>query len=88
VVGAVLGLVTHNARLVLLEGSVPTVIFGLGCLGPLWTSRPLMYGMSLEFIGRDTARGREMTSLWQKGQRAMAAAATATATPAGAAAEQ
>ena len=65
VVGAVLGLVTHNARLVLLEGSVPTVIFGLGCLGSLWTSRPLMYGMSLEFIGRDTARGREMTSLWQ-----------------------
>ena len=25
-VGAVLGLVTHNARLVLLEGSVPTVV--------------------------------------------------------------
>ncbi len=63
--GTVLGLVSHNARLVLMEGSVPTVIFGLGCLGSLWTRRPLMYGFALEFIGPDTAKGREMTSLWQ-----------------------
>jgi hypothetical protein len=65
VAGAVLGLITHSARLVLLEGSVPTAIFGLGCLGSLWTQRPLMYAMSIEFIGPDTTRGREMVSLWR-----------------------
>ena len=32
VVGAVLGLVSHDPRLVLLEGSVPTTVFGLACL--------------------------------------------------------
>ena len=63
--GTVLGLISHSARLVLMEGSVPTAIFGVACLGSLWTSRPLMYGFSVEFIGRDTAKGREMTSLWQ-----------------------
>jgi hypothetical protein len=64
IAGAILGLVSHSARLVLLEGSVPTAIFGLGCLGSLWTQRPLMYAMSVEFVGPDTARGREMLSLW------------------------
>lgn len=64
-VGAVLGLITHSPRLVLMEGSVPTAMFGLACLGSLWTRRPLMYGMSVEFIGPDTAKGREMISLWQ-----------------------
>ncbi|HEY7276155.1 MAG TPA: VC0807 family protein [Trebonia sp.] len=63
--GTVLGLISHSTRLVLTEGSVPTVIFGVGCLGSLWTRRPLMYGFALEFIGPDTAKGREMTSLWQ-----------------------
>ena len=64
-VGTVLGLVSQNARLVLLEGSVPTAIFGLGCLASLWRGRPLMFGFSVEFIGPDTAKGREMTSLWR-----------------------
>ncbi len=63
--GTVLGLISHNARLVLMEGSVPTVIFGVGCLGSLWTRRPLMFGFALEFIGPDTGKGREMISLWQ-----------------------
>ncbi len=62
--GTVLGLISHNAKLVLMEGSVPTAIFGVACLGSLWTRRPLMYGMSLEFTGPDTAKGREMISLW------------------------
>lgn len=65
VVGTVLGLISHSAKLVLMEGSVPTAIFGLGCLGTLWTKRPLMYGLSLEFVGHDTPRGREMIGLWQ-----------------------
>jgi len=63
--GTVLGLISHSARLVLMEGSVPTVIFGVACLGSLWTRRPPMFGFSVEFIGPDTAKGREMISLWQ-----------------------
>ena len=64
-IGTVLGLASHNARLVLLEGSVPTALFGLACLGSLWARRPLMFSFALEFIGPDTARGREMASRWQ-----------------------
>lgn len=64
-VGTLLGLISHNARLVLMEGSVPTAIFGVACLGSLWTRRPLMYSFSVEFTGPDTAKGREMISLWQ-----------------------
>ena len=64
-VGAVLGLVTHSTRLLLVEGSVPTVIFGVACLGSLWARRPLMFSFALEFAGPDTATGREMTRLWQ-----------------------
>jgi predicted lysophospholipase L1 biosynthesis ABC-type transport system permease subunit len=64
-VGTVLGLLTHNARLVLVEGSVPTAVFGVACLISLAAKQPLIYSMALEFAGRDTARGREMTRLWQ-----------------------
>ena len=64
-VGTVLGLISHSTRLVLMEASVPTAIFGVACLGSLWTRRPLMFGFSVEFIGPDTAKGREMISLWQ-----------------------
>lgn len=64
-VGTVLGLISHSARLVLLEGSVPTALFGLACLGSLRMRRPLMYSFAVEFIGPDTARGREMISLWR-----------------------
>ena len=64
-VGAVLGLVSHDARLVLVEGSVGTGVFGVACLGSLRTRRPLMFGLALEFVGPDTAKGREMTGLWQ-----------------------
>jgi hypothetical protein len=64
-VGAVIGLVSHNARLVLDEGSVPTAVFGLICLGSLGTPKPLMYRLAVEFIGPDTAKGQEFTGLWQ-----------------------
>lgn len=63
--GAVAGLISHSARLLLAEGSVPTVIFGGACLGSLWARRPLMFSLALEFTGPDTARGREMAGLWQ-----------------------
>jgi intracellular septation protein A len=65
VVGTVVGLVSHNARLLLVEGSVPTAVFGLACLGSLWTRHPLMFSFAREFTGPDTAKGREMTRLWQ-----------------------
>jgi hypothetical protein len=64
-VGAILGLVSHNAKLVLNEGSVPTAVFGLLCLGSLGTPKPLMYRLALEFTGPDTPKGRELTAFWQ-----------------------
>jgi hypothetical protein len=64
-VGTTVGLVSGSARLLLLEGSVPTAIFGLVCLGSLWTSRPLMYRFAVEFLGQDTARGRDFADLWR-----------------------
>jgi hypothetical protein len=64
-VGSVLGLLSGNARLVLVEGSVPTAVFGLLCLGSLWSRRPLIYRFALEFIGEDTPRGREFESNWR-----------------------
>jgi hypothetical protein len=64
-VGTVLGLVSGNARLVLLEGSVPTAVFAVVCLGSLWSKRPLMFRFALEFTGPDTPRGRDFGSRWQ-----------------------
>ena len=64
-VGTVLGLVSGNARLVLVEGSVPTAVFGLLCLGSLWSHRPLIYRFALEFMGADTPRGRDFEGLWR-----------------------
>lgn len=65
VVGAVLGLVSHNPKLVLDEGSVGTGVFGLICLGSLATDKPMMYRFALEFMGPDTERGREFADLRQ-----------------------
>jgi hypothetical protein len=63
--GTILGLVSHSARLILAEGSVPTAVFGVACLVSLRARRPLMFSVALEFTGPDTAAGREMTRLWQ-----------------------
>ena len=64
-VGTVLGLLSGNPRLVLIEGSVPTAVFGLLCLGSLWARRPLIYRFAVEFIGADTPKGRDFESLWR-----------------------
>jgi hypothetical protein len=64
-VGTVLGLLSGSPRLFLMEGSVPTAVFGVLCLGSLWTQRPLIYRFALEFMGQDSPRGREFGSLWQ-----------------------
>ena len=63
--GTVLGLVSHSARLVLIEGSVPTAVFGVACLGSLWARHPLLFSVVREFMGPDTAQGQEMTRLWR-----------------------
>jgi hypothetical protein len=65
VVGAILGLVSNNPKLVLDEGSVSTGVFGLICLGSLATDKPMMYRLALEFMGPDTERGREFADLRQ-----------------------
>jgi hypothetical protein len=64
-VGTVLGLVSGNARLVLIEGSVPTAVFGMLCLGSLRSPRPLIFRFALEFMGAGTPRGRDFESLWR-----------------------
>jgi len=64
-VGTILGLLSGNARLVLLEGSVPTAMFGLFCLASLLSSRPLIYRFALEFMGADTPKGRDFAALWR-----------------------
>ena len=64
-VGTILGLISGNPRVVLVEGSVPTAVFGLLCLGSLWARRPLIYRLAIEFIGADTPKGRDFASLWQ-----------------------
>ena len=64
-VGTILGLLSGNARLVLLEGSVPTAMLGLFCLASLWSSRPLIYRFALEFMGADTPKGRDFAALWR-----------------------
>ena len=65
VVGTIVGLASGNARLVLVEGSVPTAAFGLLCLGSLWTGRPLIYRLTLEFIGAGTDRGHTFEARWR-----------------------
>jgi hypothetical protein len=64
-VGTAVGLLSGNARLVLVEGSVPTAVFGLLCLASLRSRRPLIFRFALEFMGPDTPRGRDFDGLWQ-----------------------
>ncbi len=64
-VGTLIGLVSGSAHLVLLDGTVPTAVFGVFCLLTLWSSRPLMLRFALEWMGPETDRGREFASLWQ-----------------------
>ena len=64
-VGTVVGLLSGDPRLVLVEGSVPTAVFGFLCLGSLWARRPLIYRFAVEFMGADTPKGRDFASLWQ-----------------------
>jgi len=65
VVGTVAGLVSHNARLYLVEGAVPSLVFALACLGSLRSAKPLIYRFAVELLGPGTAKGREVVTAWQ-----------------------
>ena len=65
IVGSVLGLISHNARLYLLEGSVPSALFALGCLLSLRLRQPLIFRLAVEILGPDTPRGRDVSAAWR-----------------------
>jgi len=64
-VGTALGLASGSAHLVLLDGTVPTAVFGAVCLGSLWSRRPLMFRFALEAMGPDTPSGRDFADKWR-----------------------
>lgn len=63
--GTVAGLVSGSARLVLIDGTVPTAALGLACFGSFLTARPLMFRVALQFMGPDSEQGRGFASAWQ-----------------------
>jgi len=65
VVGTVAGLISNNARLYLVEGAVPSLVFALACLGTLRASKPLIYRFAVELLGPDTPKGRDVIGAWQ-----------------------
>jgi hypothetical protein len=56
--GTIAGLLTQEPKLVLMEGSVSTLILAAGCLASLLTRQPLMYSILIETIGTTTPKGR------------------------------
>ena len=64
-VGTVAGLISNNARLYLVEGAVPSLVFALACLGTLRASKPLIYRFAVELLGPDTSKGRDVIGAWQ-----------------------
>ncbi len=42
-----------------------TGVFGLVCLGSLWSSRPLMFRFAFEFVGAETPKGRDFAGRWR-----------------------
>ena len=65
VVGTVAGLVSNNARLYLVEGAVPSLVFALACLVSLRSAKPLIYRFAVELLGPDTPKGLEVAGAWQ-----------------------
>lgn len=64
-VGSVAGLATGSPKLVLIDGTVPGAVLGLVCFGSFLTARPFMFRAALEFMGPESAQGREFAGLWQ-----------------------
>ena len=64
-VGTVAGLISNNARLYLVEGAVPSLVFALACLGSLRAAKPLIYRFAVELLGPDTPKGRDVIGAWR-----------------------
>lgn len=64
-VGTVAGLVSNNARLYLVEGAVPSLVFAVACLISLRSRKPLIYRFTVELLGPGTPKGREVVGAWQ-----------------------
>ena len=64
-VGSVLGAVSGSAHLVLLDGVVPTAVFGIVCVASLRSKRPMIFRFALEGMGRDTTKGRDFADRWR-----------------------
>lgn len=64
-VGTVLGLVSHNARLYLLEDSIPSAVFALACLFSVRMRQPLIFRLAVEILGPATAKGRDVVAAWR-----------------------
>jgi hypothetical protein len=64
-VGTAVGLLSGSAHLVLLDGTIPTAVFGALCLASLKSRRPLMFRFALESIGGDTPKGRAFGDKWR-----------------------
>lgn len=64
-VGTVLGLTSHNARLYLVEGAVPSAVFALACLASVRAKQPLIYRFAVELLGPDTPKGRDVVAAWR-----------------------
>jgi hypothetical protein len=64
-VGTVLGLISNNARLYLVEGAVPSLVFALACLVSLRAAKPLIYRFAVELLGPDTPKGRDVIDAWR-----------------------
>ena len=65
VVATVLGLVSGNARLYLLDAAVPSLVFAVACLVSLRAAKPLIYRFAVELLGPQTPKGREVVGAWQ-----------------------
>jgi len=63
--GTGLGLASGSAHMVLLDGTLPTAVFGVVCVGSLWSKRPIIYRFALEATGPDTPKGRDFAARWR-----------------------
>lgn len=64
-IGSALGLITHDPRLYLAEGSVPSLAFSIACIASLRMRQPLIYRIALEFLGTNSKKGREVIEAWR-----------------------
>ncbi|MGI8413062.1 MAG: VC0807 family protein [Solirubrobacteraceae bacterium] len=63
-VSVAVAVASSNPKWLLLEDSVFTGVFGLVCLGSLWSRRPLMFRFALQGKGAETSAGRDFAELW------------------------